>query len=100
MVVLTGASSGIGRATALQGASLALAARNREALQSLAEECEVAGARALAVPTDVTGRDVDTRRIGQVFGMPNVNEPERRMLDFHHWLMQHTKRLHRASRIP
>ncbi|MCY1243666.1 hypothetical protein D9M72_566910 [compost metagenome] len=49
---------------------------------------------------DVTGRDVDTRRIGQVFGMPNVNEPERRMLDFHHWLMQHTKRLHRASRIP
>ena len=58
VVVLTGASSGIGRATALafaaQGASLALAARNQEALQSLAAECEAAGARALAVPTDVT----------------------------------------------
>jgi short-subunit dehydrogenase len=58
VVVLTGASSGIGRATALafaaEGASLVLAARNREALQSLAAECEQAGARALAVPTDVT----------------------------------------------
>ncbi|MDQ0568887.1 short-subunit dehydrogenase [Variovorax paradoxus] len=58
VVVLTGASSGIGRAAALafaaQGASLVLAARNRETLQSVADDCERAGARALAVPTDVT----------------------------------------------
>ncbi|WPG40182.1 SDR family oxidoreductase [Variovorax sp. EBFNA2] len=58
VVVLTGASSGIGRATALafasQGASLVLAARNREALQTVAADCERAGARVLVVPTDVT----------------------------------------------
>ena len=58
VVVLTGASSGIGRATALafagQGAQLVLAARGREALEQVAAECELAGARAIAVPTDVT----------------------------------------------
>ena len=58
VVVLTGASSGIGRATALafaaQGASLVLAARNHEALQSVADECAQAGARTLVVATDVT----------------------------------------------
>lgn len=57
-VVLTGASSGIGRATALamaaEGASLVLAARSEDALRDLAQECEVWGVRVLAVPTDVT----------------------------------------------
>lgn len=58
VVVLTGASSGIGRATALafaaEGAHLVLAARGKEALDAVAEECQRAGARAIAVPTDVT----------------------------------------------
>jgi short-subunit dehydrogenase len=57
-VVLTGASSGIGRATALafaaQGASLVLASRHRENLQAVAQACEEAGGRAMVVPTDVT----------------------------------------------
>jgi NAD(P)-dependent dehydrogenase (short-subunit alcohol dehydrogenase family) len=58
VVILTGASEGIGRALALalapQGLSLVLAARNTERLAQLASECERAGSAALAVPTDVT----------------------------------------------
>ncbi|HKW27605.1 MAG TPA: SDR family oxidoreductase [Terriglobales bacterium] len=58
VVVITGASSGIGRATAQefarQGATLVLAARNKRALKDAAEECEELGARALAVPTDIS----------------------------------------------
>jgi len=57
VVILTGASEGIGRALALalapQQLSLVLAARNGERLAELAAECERAGSRALAVPTDV-----------------------------------------------
>jgi NAD(P)-dependent dehydrogenase (short-subunit alcohol dehydrogenase family) len=60
-VVVTGASSGIGRATALalaaKGASVVVAARREGPLRQLAEQCERAGGRGLAVPTDV--RDPD-----------------------------------------
>jgi NAD(P)-dependent dehydrogenase (short-subunit alcohol dehydrogenase family) len=57
VVVVTGASSGIGRGTALAfaraGARVALAARREAALREAAAECERQGAEALAVPTDV-----------------------------------------------
>jgi short-subunit dehydrogenase len=57
VVILTGASSGIGRAAALQlaeqGAWLALAARDGERLEQVAVECRQYGGRALAVKTDV-----------------------------------------------
>jgi short-subunit dehydrogenase len=56
-MVITGATSGIGKATALmaglQGALLVLAARNEETLQLVAEEVERLGARATVVAADV-----------------------------------------------
>ena len=56
-VLVTGASSGIGAATAERagerGATVVLAARRREALAGVAERVEAAGGRAHAVPTDV-----------------------------------------------
>ncbi len=56
-VVIAGASSGIGRATALrfarEGAAVTCAARSEDDLLSLVGEIEVAGGRAQAVPTDV-----------------------------------------------
>lgn len=58
VVVITGASSGIGRAAALafarEGARLVLAARDERALHTVVAECEALGTQALAVPTDVT----------------------------------------------
>ena len=57
VVVITGASSGIGRETALEfgkcGASVVLAARNETALNEVAGEIELAGGKAHAVVTDV-----------------------------------------------
>jgi short-subunit dehydrogenase len=57
VVILTGATQGIGRATALTlaraGCKLALAARNVERLQSLVNELSQAGHWAVAIPTDI-----------------------------------------------
>ena len=59
--VVTGASSGIGAATARrragEGAAVALAGRREDLLQQLADEIEGGGGRALAVRTDVTKED-------------------------------------------
>lgn len=58
VVVVTGAASGIGRATALRfaedNAQLVLASRDVAALERLVAECESCGARAIAVRCDVT----------------------------------------------
>lgn len=61
VVLITGGSSGIGRATALRlaqlGARLVLAAHHAEALDQAVEEMTAQGAQAYSVPTDVTDRD-------------------------------------------
>ena len=58
VIVITGASEGIGRALALalspQAPKLVLAARNEARLLELKAQCEAAGAQAIVVPTDVT----------------------------------------------
>jgi NADP-dependent 3-hydroxy acid dehydrogenase YdfG len=57
VVAVTGASSGIGEATALAcaraGAAVALAARRAERIEALAARIVAEGGRAIAVPTDV-----------------------------------------------
>lgn len=57
VIILTGATQGIGRATALTlaeaGCRLVLAARNAEALQDLTGMLTKAGHQAVAVPTDI-----------------------------------------------
>lgn len=58
VIVITGASSGIGRLTAIEagrrGAKVVLAARSIEGLASARDEVEAAGGWPLAVPTDVS----------------------------------------------
>lgn len=61
IIVITGASSGIGLATARMFASrgargLVLVARNAEALENIASELTARGTRAIAVPADTSRR--------------------------------------------
>lgn len=68
-VVITGASSGIGKATAEafaeQGADLVLAARNEEALKETAEICKRLGVAVLTVPTDVSVAEEVARLVSE-----------------------------------
>ncbi len=56
-IIITGASTGIGKALAIalsdQGANLVLAARNQSALAETVIACEGNGGKAIAIPTDV-----------------------------------------------
>jgi len=63
VILITGASAGIGAALAIllaqrfHGIRLVLAARTVEKLQQVAEQCRQAGAEALIVPTDISQLD-------------------------------------------
>ena len=61
VALVTGASSGIGKASALalakQGAKVALAARRVERLTALVSEIQKAGGEAIAIPTDVLKKE-------------------------------------------
>ncbi|NUS61075.1 MAG: SDR family NAD(P)-dependent oxidoreductase [Lysobacter sp.] len=74
-IVITGASSGIGRGVALtlaeMGANVVLAARRGDVLQSLAEEC---GPGAVAVTTDVADlNDVENLRDAALSRFPGID---------------------------
>jgi NAD(P)-dependent dehydrogenase (short-subunit alcohol dehydrogenase family) len=79
VVVITGASSGIGHAAALRfaskGAAVVLAARREQPLHELAQECRGKGVEALVGPTDVTdAKAVEelARRAAERFGRIDV----------------------------
>ena len=75
IVVVTGASAGVGRATAVafaqKGYDVALVARGEEGLRACAKEVEAAGVRALVVPADVADNaqvEAAAERIEQELG--------------------------------
>jgi NAD(P)-dependent dehydrogenase (short-subunit alcohol dehydrogenase family) len=79
VVVVTGASAGLGRAIACgfgaRGDKVALLARGVEGLESAAKEVEAAGGEALVIPTDVASWeqvDAAARQVEAEFGMIDV----------------------------
>jgi 3-oxoacyl-[acyl-carrier protein] reductase len=69
VALVTGASSGLGRATAIAlaaaGADVALAARSAEELEGAGKEASTTGGRTLALPLDLAQEDDAIRAVGQ-----------------------------------
>ncbi|MEJ2304216.1 MAG: SDR family NAD(P)-dependent oxidoreductase, partial [Anaerolineales bacterium] len=61
IAIVTGASQGIGKATAIElaknGAHITLISRNKSALEKVADEIHSIGREAIVIPTDVTIQD-------------------------------------------
>jgi len=83
-IVLTGATSGIGLVTARMaaeaGARLVLAARNEEALETLSNELQSAGAEVAYVVADV-GKEEDVRPVGGPTGVAEAGRPREERAD-------------------
>jgi NAD(P)-dependent dehydrogenase (short-subunit alcohol dehydrogenase family) len=96
VIVITGASAGVGRATAIrfarEGARIGLLARGRAGLEGAKADVERAGGQALAIPTDVADADAVEKaaeQVEQAFGpidiwinvaMASVFSPVKEML--------------------
>jgi NADP-dependent 3-hydroxy acid dehydrogenase YdfG len=69
VALVTGASSGIGEATAIllarHGATVAVAARRKDRLDALVAKIEAAGGKALAIELDVTQREQARRAVDE-----------------------------------
>ncbi len=79
VVVITGASAGVGRATvrefARHGAHIGLLARGREGLEGAKRDVESLGGKALAIPTDVADAEAveeAARRVEEELGPIDV----------------------------
>jgi short-subunit dehydrogenase len=79
VAIVTGASSGIGAATACElacrGATVVLAARRAEALAAQAEAIMEVGGRAVAIPTDISDRSQVAQlaeRVTSTFGRVDI----------------------------
>lgn len=79
VVMITGASAGLGRAIAhgfaKRGASIGLLARNPDALEATRGECEALGGHATVLPTDVSDAeavDAAASKVEEVFGPIDV----------------------------
>ncbi len=72
VAIMTGAGRGLGRTMALglaaAGADLALASRTAPELETLVEEIEALGRRAIAVPTDVTSPEACEALVAAAIG--------------------------------
>jgi len=70
VVVITGASAGLGRAIAhafaRKGSRLGLLARNPDALHAAQKECEALGGTAITIPTDVSDPEAVERAASRV----------------------------------
>jgi NADP-dependent 3-hydroxy acid dehydrogenase YdfG len=69
VAIVTGASSGIGEATARKlaelGAAVALVARRKDRLDTLVSEIEASGGKGLAIEADITDRSLATAAVEQ-----------------------------------
>jgi len=77
VVIITGASSGIGKELSLQlaaqKAKLVLAARHAETLDAVAAQCRTIGGEAVTVPTDVTDPEQCRRLVERAAGFGRID---------------------------